>query len=169
MSVTELMIDLRECGIQLEARGDRLGYSPKAAMTPELAERVKSHKPTLLAILTADDVPAAVLWQAALDLLEGDPEFPPEMLMGCRRASVRWESERPAGDCVIEPAEGEIDPEALQCEKCGSTDFRDTLIHEGRSTRRDCARCGRFIDFPRWYENGRTESLQANVTINRRL
>jgi len=151
MSVTELMIDLRERGIQLEAHGDRLRYSPKAAMTPELAERVKAHKPTLLAILTADDVLAAVLWQAALDLLEGDPEFPSEMLAGCRQASIRWESERPAGDCVIESAEGEIDPDAPQCDRCGSTDYRDISIHNGQSVRRDCGRCHRFMGWPRWY------------------
>ena len=152
MSVTELMFDLRERGIQLEAHGDRLRYSPKAAMTPELAERVKAHKPTLLAILTADDVLAAVLWQGALDSLEGDPEFPPEMLAGCRRASVRWKNERPAGDCANEPTEGEIDHDAPQCDKCGSTDFRDSLVHEGRSTRRDCAQCGRFIALQKWHE-----------------
>jgi hypothetical protein len=91
MSVINLMSDLQEHGIQLEARGDRLRYSPKAAMTPELAERVKTHKPALLAILTANDVPAAVLWQAALDLLEDDPEFPPETLGACRRAEASWD------------------------------------------------------------------------------
>jgi len=103
MSVTELMFDLRARGILLEAHGDRLRYSPKSTMTPELAQRMKAQKPTLLAILTADDVPAAVLWQAALDLLEDDPEFPPEMLADCRRASVKWERERPARDCANEP------------------------------------------------------------------
>lgn len=35
--------------------------------------------------------------------------------------------------------------------RCGSTKWRDVSIHEGQSTRRDCARCGRFIDFSRWY------------------
>jgi hypothetical protein len=35
--------------------------------------------------------------------------------------------------------------------RCGSTAWQDVLIHDGRSTRRDCARCGRFIDFSRWY------------------
>lgn len=35
--------------------------------------------------------------------------------------------------------------------RCGSTTWQDVLIHDGRSTRRDCARCGRFIDFSRWY------------------
>ena len=35
--------------------------------------------------------------------------------------------------------------------RCGSTTWRDVPVHDGRSTRRDCARCGRFIDFSRWY------------------
>jgi hypothetical protein len=91
MSVTEVMIDLREHGIHLEAHGDRLRYSPKEKMTTELAERVKIHKTSLLAILTADDVPAAVLWHSALDLLEGDPGFSPETLAACRRAEASWD------------------------------------------------------------------------------
>jgi hypothetical protein len=51
MSVPEVMIDLRDHGIQLAAHGDRLRYSPKEKMTTELAERMKSHKGELLAIL----------------------------------------------------------------------------------------------------------------------
>jgi hypothetical protein len=35
--------------------------------------------------------------------------------------------------------------------RCGSNAWLDVAIHDGRSTRRDCARCGRFIDFSRWY------------------
>lgn len=35
--------------------------------------------------------------------------------------------------------------------QCGSTEGIDVPIHEGRSLRRDCARCGRFLDFPVWY------------------
>jgi hypothetical protein len=91
MSTLQLMTDLDRLGIQLEAHGDQLRYSPKAAMTPELAERVKTHKPALLVILAANDVHAAVLWQAALDLLEEDPEFPPETLAACRGAEASWD------------------------------------------------------------------------------
>jgi hypothetical protein len=36
--------------------------------------------------------------------------------------------------------------------RCGSTTWHDVPIHDGRSTRRHCARCGRFIDFSRWYD-----------------
>jgi hypothetical protein len=35
--------------------------------------------------------------------------------------------------------------------RCGSTTFRDIPIHGGQSVRRDCGRCGRFIEFPMWY------------------
>jgi hypothetical protein len=35
--------------------------------------------------------------------------------------------------------------------RCGSTTWLDVAIHDRQSNRRDCARCGRFIDFSRWY------------------
>lgn len=42
--------------------------------------------------------------------------------------------------------------------RCGSTTCLEVAIHDGQSTRRDCARCGRFIDFSRWYGS---DALQA--------
>jgi hypothetical protein len=42
--------------------------------------------------------------------------------------------------------------------RCGSTTWADVPIHDGQSTRRDCAGCGRFIDFARWYG---ADALQA--------
>jgi hypothetical protein len=35
--------------------------------------------------------------------------------------------------------------------RCGGTTWRDVPIHGGQSIRRDCGRCGRFLDFPVWY------------------
>jgi hypothetical protein len=35
--------------------------------------------------------------------------------------------------------------------RCGSTTWRDVPIHGGQSVRRDCRRCGRFLDFSVWY------------------
>jgi hypothetical protein len=35
--------------------------------------------------------------------------------------------------------------------RCGSMIWRDVPIHRGQTIRRDCGRCGRFIDFPIWY------------------
>jgi hypothetical protein len=40
----------------------------------------------------------------------------------------------------------------LRCDRCGSTQCRDVPIHGGRSTRRDCLRCGRFMGWPHWYD-----------------
>jgi len=38
-----------------------------------------------------------------------------------------------------------------QCKRCGATRYYDVPIHGGQSTRRDCARCDRFIEFPIWH------------------
>ena len=44
-----------------------------------------------------------------------------------------------------------VEAQSITCARCRSVEFRDTPIHGGHSVRRDCARCGRFIDFPKWY------------------
>lgn len=35
--------------------------------------------------------------------------------------------------------------------KCGSREFKDVPIHSGQSISRDCARCGKFVMFLKWY------------------
>jgi len=43
-------------------------------------------------------------------------------------------------------------PEARRlCPRCGAKQSRDVPIHGGRSVRRDCAKCQRFLEFPVWY------------------
>ena len=54
MSTAELMTDLARLGIRIEAHGDRLRYSPRSGVTPDLADRMKAHKGELLAILRRD-------------------------------------------------------------------------------------------------------------------
>ena len=51
MTATQLMTDLARLGIHIEAHGDRLRYSPRSAVTPGLADRMKANKPELLAML----------------------------------------------------------------------------------------------------------------------
>jgi hypothetical protein len=34
---------------------------------------------------------------------------------------------------------------------CGSTKFTDVPIHDGKSVRRDCAQCSKFLSFAVWY------------------
>ena len=53
----------------------------------------------------------------------------------------------------FEIASADVQPAGLlgECDRCGSTSYRDIAIHAGRSTRRDCGHCGRFIRFVLWY------------------
>jgi hypothetical protein len=37
------------------------------------------------------------------------------------------------------------------CPRCKAQEHVDHEIHGGASVRRDCARCGRFRSFPKWY------------------
>ncbi len=46
-----------DSGIRLEAHGDRLRYSPRSAVTPDLAERMTAHKAELLALLRPEADP----------------------------------------------------------------------------------------------------------------
>ena len=55
MSVAELFADLMRLNVRLEAHGDRLRYSPRSAVTPDLADLMKTHKDELLAILCGPD------------------------------------------------------------------------------------------------------------------
>ena len=36
------------------------------------------------------------------------------------------------------------------CPRCRSAEYIDTSIHGGRSARRDCRKCGKFLGFPVW-------------------
>ncbi len=52
--------------------------------------------------------------------------------------------------------------------RCGSAEWADFPIHDGRSTRRDCARCSRFVAFVRWYGVDRQNSPEASFSARRR-
>jgi hypothetical protein len=54
-----LLADLSARGIELRADGDRLRFRPRAAVTPDLAARLKAHKARLLAVLQGAAGPAA--------------------------------------------------------------------------------------------------------------
>lgn len=50
-----------------------------------------------------------------------------------------------------------------QTRRCGNTTTRDVPIHNGHSTRRECERCGRFIDFPIWRVQNALQNAQHLV------
>lgn len=79
--LADLMIDLDRAGVrELVADDGRLLYRPRSAVTPELAERLRSHKAALLAALRPagapgpEDEAAALL--AGLPMAEAPPLGP---------------------------------------------------------------------------------------------
>ena len=54
MSPAELLGELTRQGIELRADGNRLRYRPRAAVSPELAETLRTHKGELLTLLRGD-------------------------------------------------------------------------------------------------------------------
>jgi hypothetical protein len=43
----------------------------------------------------------------------------------------------------------------VPCPRCRATGTLDVAIHDGQSVRRDCAQCGRFVEFAVWYGRSR--------------
>lgn len=84
MNAAELLLDLGRLGIRLEAHGDRLRYSPRSALTPDLLDRLKSHKAELLALLRP--APEAPL---SLPVVTSEaPSKPTKPICRCR--STTW-------------------------------------------------------------------------------
>jgi hypothetical protein len=162
--LTSLLVECKTCGVRLALAGyGGLAIdAPQDALTPDLLDRLKTHKAELLAMLRPapdaariDPSDAAAVWQAALDQLEGDPMFPPAMMESLRSAKARWANEEPHADTANDPApaltcNAPPKPAKAVC-RCGGTTWRDVPIHGGQSIRRDCGGCGRFLDFPLWY------------------
>lgn len=69
-----------------------------------------------------------------------DWHFPPWPNDWSRISIDRGRSARPDTDHLAEPT----------CSRCGSREFLDTQIHDGKSTRRDCTRCRLTKGFPKW-------------------
>ena len=82
-----LMADLARLGIKLEADGDRLRYSPRSAVTPDLAKLMKAHKSELLAMLRAGQTPLSLSeavkasiptdgkWHTVYDITHGEYDW----------------------------------------------------------------------------------------------
>jgi hypothetical protein len=56
VTAVELILELNQKGIRLEAQGDRLRYSSRSAVTTDLAEQMNACKGQLLAILGEDRI-----------------------------------------------------------------------------------------------------------------
>ena len=116
MSAAELLANLTRLGIEVVAHEDGLRYRPRSAVTPDLAERLRTHKAELLAILR----PAVAPDGATVTPAAGEAE-PAERRPGAAPEAIRWE------DCLDPP-----DP----CPECGTLELWQTLAGNWR-----CLRC----------------------------
>jgi hypothetical protein len=140
MSAAELLMDLGRLGIRLEADGERLRYRPQSALTPDLLTRLKAHKGELLTMLrraSGFDVDSAPDAEPAPETENRTHRMPQELRRRVEATPDTWRN---------------IDSTTTKtiC-RCGSTTWRDVPIQDGQSTRRDCGRCGRFLEFPIWH------------------
>ena len=55
MTAADLLTVLEAGGVRLEAEGDRLRYSPRSLVTPDLVDELEAHKGEILAMLTGPD------------------------------------------------------------------------------------------------------------------
>lgn len=135
MSAAQLLAELTQLGVRVEAHGGRLRYSPKSAVTPDLIDRMKAHKTELLQFAGK----------------EYNPAFPPEVVAAMRLANAEFvvdDEDREERTAIILEGSG-FDPR--MCPRCGSTDRVEVDIHGGKSSRIDCVDCERFIQFNRWH------------------
>lgn len=56
--VQAILADVRRRGLTLQADDGKLLFRPRSAMTPDLAERIKTHRPALLVMLFDTTAPA---------------------------------------------------------------------------------------------------------------
>ena len=149
MSAAVLLMDLGRLGIRLEADGERLRFHPRSALTPDLLDRLKAHKGEVLALLlhASDfDIDSAPNAEPTPESEKRTHRMPPEL---------RGRVEATPDTCPNAASHGE-----KKICRCGSTTWRGVPIHDGQSVRRDCGRCGRFIDFPIWYGNGTLQNAK---------
>jgi hypothetical protein len=64
---------------------------------------------------------------------------------------------------VLEPGQ-QVSP----CRRCGNRTTYLAILHAGESLRRDCAKCGRFIDFPSWHNREDTAKILADAVAGSR-
>jgi len=110
MTATHLLADIRRLGIRLEAKGNRLRYYPRTAVSPEMIVQLKERKGELLALLKHPKDAIGIHAKAS-------PDTVPEMTVtaGIGLGPDGW----PLG-C--------IDPDELSpCPNCGSLEQWQTL------------------------------------------
>lgn len=60
MRACDIVADLTRRGIRLEARGDKLRYFPRSALTPALLDLLRANRDSVLALVEAERVTRAL-------------------------------------------------------------------------------------------------------------
>jgi hypothetical protein len=154
MTAATLFADLTSRGVEFELQGDRLRFRPTELVTADEVALIREHKAEIVELLSATTpavpslVDGAEHFSLYVDSALGPwPEFEPGVDYDvCQPSTLRG---------LCHPPTAPIQPDRLRqvlttCDRCGSAEFLDTLIHNGESTRRDCGRCHRFMGWPAW-------------------
>jgi len=139
MNAAELLSTLVARGIEFQVHGDKIRFRPAERLSAEEIKALRENKPELLKMLQAFSMVDAS--GPHVDQGRDQKSEPAEIPLN-RLCSP---PKRPSGD--------DRRPRLLTvCDRCGSVNYTDVIIHDGRSLRRDCARCNRFMGWPRWYD-----------------
>jgi hypothetical protein len=95
MTAEELITEVRALGVELRPApdGSRILYRPRDALSPEWVERLREHKPQVLALLS--EFEAQVQWRAA----EMRGQIPPSGPIGYLCARPRTAAHDTPGHC----------------------------------------------------------------------
>ena len=155
MNAASLLDSLSSRGIVLTNLGGEIQVeAPRGTITDSDIEAIRQHKPKLLSLLA---IPTS--WGQYGDAIArafANPSPREEIGPLWMTGPAGWdlfEPDSPGAPCA--PRQQTSQGPGI-CDRCGSDQHKDVPIHGCRSIRRDCAKCGKFIDFLKWTpEEGR--------------
>jgi hypothetical protein len=136
MNAPTLLANLMSRGVTLSMSGNDIQVeAPTGELIPSDIEQIRRHKPELLNLIT---IPTR--WNDYLDAIArafANPSTREDI--GPLWMTSDWPD-------PLKPSK----PEPRACDRCRTSQVKNFPIHGGRSIRRDCAKCGRFLCWWRW-------------------
>lgn len=164
MDIANLLHSLTVAGLSLRlGEADSLqvvGATHK--LTLDQQQALRQHKPTLLAMLRPP--PPCFIQKEREAIIFADTAE----ALGPLREAIEYFS-RLADDMRFHNAEAlskvvlEPEPSPAPCRRCGNRQTYLAVIHSGESLRRDCAKCGRFVDFVAWHNREESGKILARI------
>lgn len=159
MNLEALLTDLKTRGVKFRVNGESVMVRPIDLLTEDEVSFVRAHKREIALQLTGAECPPVPIIEGTEHFniwLENEDDPWPEFIPG-----YHYDFRQPSklkGLCSNSSQPRRHQPLYLEaadavlsaCDRCGSIEYIDVLIHEGRSLRRDCLRCGRFMGWVRW-------------------